>query len=343
MFSLKQDDANNGQKHLNNRDEDSELGKEPITAEELVQMQSCKNEALEKLVAPALGTPQKTSSAEQDYPSPPNSSRIGDSSSLWKKRVAEDELSSSPTKKVNTRASCRKMVGDFKGQARNQQAQNQMMVNVKLNEASKATTSSGDFEDLPNFDPLRPLDCKIDSKRLWDEESVNLDKYPHLLTTKLTYRYTQVKNPWTDAWEYVCFPIAPADDIKKSLHVGGSLTQIRWTGFWAEQKLQKEIHKYEKIKEFWLFNYSKIAVVPFFVGLDKKEEFCVGLFSEELRSPWVRFWLREFLGGEVMNAIEAVMASIQDGQWKEGSDNMRHHQGKWESLCLRFKCHNSPL
>lgn len=308
-----------------------------MTSEDLFQMEAFKEEALEKLAASALTTPSKNSSIEQGYLSPPESTITVDPSALPNKRSAEDELSSSPIKKITTRRPRRKTVGNFQGHVRDQLLQNQMTVKIKSNEAKKKDPSAGAFQHLPDFDPLRPLSCKIDSNRLWDVDTLNLGQYPRLVTTKLTYRYQQLRNPWTHAWEYVCFPIAPADDIKKSLHLGGKTKQLRWTGFWAEQKLQKEIAKYEAIKEFWIFNYSVSSVVPFFAGLDKKEEFCVGLFSEELLSPWVRSWLREFLGDEVMDVIETAMDTMDEGRWKKASENMLFDRGKWKSLCMRFK------
>ncbi|KAJ4421631.1 hypothetical protein N0V82_003632 [Gnomoniopsis sp. IMI 355080] len=340
MPPFKQDDANNGE-HLTMHDEYPEPVGDTLKAQELFQMP--KEQALLKVAASALHTPQKTTSAEQGYPSPPHSFVTAKSTFLSKKRAPEDAIASSPKKKVTIRLSRPKSVANCRGDVRDHLLQNQMAAKTLLNEAKKKEPPAFAFEELPEIDPLRPLNCKIDSKRLWDEEKLNLGQYPRLVTTKLTYRYTQVKNPWTDAWEYVCFPIAPADDIQKSLHLGHSSKHVKWAGLWAEQKLQKEIAKYEAIKEFWLFNYASSSVVPFFAGLDKKEEFCVGLFSEELRSPWVRCWLREFLRGEFMEAIEAAMESFDEGRWKKARDSMLHHQGKWESLCLRFKRHDSLL
>lgn len=307
-----------------------------LTSEDLFQMQAFKEEALEKFATSALSTPSKTSSVGQGYLSPSEITITAGSSALLKKRAAEDELSSSPIKKITIRPPRRKIVDNVQGHFRNQLLQMQMAAKIKLNEAKKYP-STGAFQHLPDVDPLRPPNCKIDPNRLWDVDTLNLGQYPRLVTTKLTYRYHQLRNPWTHAWEYVCFPIAPADDIKKSLHLGGKMKQFRWTGFWAEQKLQREIAKYEAIKEFWLFNYSVSSVVPFFAGLDKKEEFCVGLFSEELLSPWVRGWLREFLGDENMNFMESAMEGLDEGCWKKASDNILFHQDKWESLCLRFK------
>lgn len=277
-----------------------------MMAEGLFYLQAFKEAALEKVVGSGLTTPPKTSSDEQGYLPPAESIITADSSAQPKKRAAEDELSSSPIKKMT--------VGNFKGHVRNELLQNQIASKIKLNEANKKNCAAGTFENLLDVDPLRPLNCKIDSNRLWDVDSLNLGQYPRLVTTKLTYRYQQLRNPGTHAWEYVCFPIAPADDIKKSLHLGGKMRQFRWTGLWAERKLQNEIAKYEAIKEFWLFNYSAAAVMPFLVGLDKKEEFCVGLFSEELLSPWVRIWLREFLGDEIMDIIEAAMEKKDEGR-----------------------------
>lgn len=341
MPSLEKDSAKNGNQHFTVFDENSESTRKTQAAEDLFQMQAYKKEAREKIAASALSTPQKTGSVEQGYLSPPDSVSATESSRLSKKRAAEDELSSSPNKKIMILPPRHKIVGNFRGHVRTQLLRNQMANKIKLDEAEKENLFAGAFEHLPNVDPLRPLNCKIDSARLWDEETLNLGQYPRLVTTKLTYRYDQLKNPWTDAWEYVCFPIAPADDIEKSLHVGHGSRHTKWTGFWAEQKLQKEIAKYEAIKEFWLFNYAISTVVPFLAGLDKKEEFCAGLFSEELQSPWVRCWLREFLGDEIMDAIEIAMGSIDEGHWKKASDNILDQQARWESLCLRFKRHDT--
>lgn len=300
--------------------------------------EKAQEKAQEKLATSALAVSPEPGSADQSYLSPPRSTITVAISTLVKKRAAEDELSSSRVKKITLHPPRRRNIeGIFRSPVRTQLLQNQMASQIKLNEAKKKDPSAGALEHLPDVDPLRPPHCRIDSNRLWDVESLNLGQYPRLATTKLTYRYQQLKNPWTDAWEYVCFPVAPADDIKKSLHLGGQSKQLRWTGFWAEQKLQKEIAKYEAIKEFWLFNYSASSVVPFFAGLDKKEEFCVGLFAEELLSPWVRSWLREFLGDEVMDVMEAALETMDEGRWMKASDDMLFHQGKWESLRLRFK------
>lgn len=318
-------------------DENPEPTNTTLTAEELSEMQAMKEEMQQKFAALTQTTTSGTSSAEQIYPSPPHSTAPTDLSVMPKKRSTEDELSSPTTKKVMIRAPHRKIVGDFRGHVRKQLLQDEMAAKIRLNEAKKKDPSAGAFEHLPDIDPNRPLDCKIDARKLWDEDSLKLGQYPRLVTTKLTYRYKKLRNPWFHNWEYVCFPIAPADDIEKSLHLAGGSKHIKWTGFWAEQKLQKEIAKYERIKEFWLFNYSINAVVPFFAGLDKKEEFVVGLFPEELESPWVRAWLREFLGDDIMDEIVTAMKSVDEASWKKASDNMLHHQGRWESLCLRFK------
>lgn len=337
MPSPKQNNIKHDQQQLSIYDENLESPRKTpnLTSEDLFQMQAFKEDAPEKFAASALTTPSKTNSIEQGYLSPPKSTIIADSSALLKKRVAEDELSSSPIKKITIRPPRRKIVGNSQVHVREQLLQNQMAVMIKSTEAKKKDPSAGSFQCLPDFDPLRPLNCKIDSNRLWDLDTLNLGQYPRLVTTKLTYRYQQLRNPWTHAWEYVCFPIAPADDIKKSLHLGGKTKQFRWTGFWAEQKLKKEIANYEAIKEFWLFNYCVSSVVPFFAGLDNKEEFCVGLFSEDLLSPWVRSWLREFLGDEIMDVMEAAMENMDEGCG--ASENTLFQQRKWESLCLRFR------
>lgn len=314
------------------------------TAEDLFKMQASEEEMPGKLAITGLATSPKTCPTERGYLSPPGSTITVAISTLSKKHAAEDELASSHIKKITIRPPRRKIEGNFGSHVRNQLIQNQMAADIKLNEPNKKKDpSAGALKHLPDVDPLRPSNCKIDSNRLWDVESLNLGQYPRLVTTKLTYRYQQLKNPWTHAWEYVCFPIAPADDIKKSLHLGGQSKQVRWTGLWAEQKLQKEIAKYEAVKEFWLFNYSVSSVMPFLVGLDKKEEFCVGLFAKELLSPWVRSWLREFLGDEVMDVMEAAMETMDEGRWMKAGDNIPFHQGTWESLRLRFNLHDTLL
>lgn len=184
-----------------------------------------------------------------------------------------------------------------------------------------------------------PPDCKLDAPRLWGEERLRLGQYPRLVTTKTSYRFLQQhKNQGTGtSSEYVCVPVAPADDIEKTLCLGGrtaKTTLLRWCGDWAERKLHREIAKYEAVKEFWVFDYCKDLVMP---GFKEKEEFCAGQFLEELQSPWVCAWLREFLGDGVMDKIEAAMRRTGEGQWKGASENVLRQRSYWESLCLRFK------
>lgn len=343
MSSYTHNDANNGMENLNALEEDQEIVKKLHTAGKLREMQPSEETTLEKLTTSSLTTPSKVASAEKRYPSPPQSVNTNSYSAACKKRVAEDELSSSPKKGSMIRPIRQEMDRNFKSYVSEQVLQNQIAIEIKIKNSKKRELYGDSSEHLPCIDPLRPLSCKIDPKDFWDEKSFNLAHYPRLVTTKLAYRYPKVKNPWNDVWEYVCFPIAPADDIKKSLHLGRTTKHLKWTGVWAEQKLQKEIAKYERIKEFWLFNYAMSSVVPFFPGLDKKEEFCVGLFSKELQSPWVCAWLRELLGDKVMDAMEVVMSSANEGQWKTASDSVLCHQGNWESLCLRFKCRASSV
>lgn len=100
------------------------------------------------------------------------------------------------------------------------------------------------------------------------------------------------KNPST-SW-----PIAPADNTKKQLFLNEKYPGMKWVGGWAAAKLEREVEKYEIVKEFWLPENNTRD--------DDLYEHAAIIFYEEMSSPWVCAWLRESIGVEEVEKIRAV-------------------------------------
>lgn len=173
------------------------------------------------------------------------------------------------------------------------------IVNYGQNQASDDTSSP------PGLEPS--------AANLWDESSFNLE-YPRLVNPRpVEYAWTTQQQDATTgdpgdkhAPLQCLLPVPPADDITKTIFLHPARPGLRWGGRWAAAKLAREVEKYERVKEFWLFEHDH----GFLAGYDDKHAFVAAVFARELGSPWVVGWLRELLGeadvGRVLAALERL-------------------------------------
>lgn len=170
----------------------------------------------------------------------------------------------------------------------------------------------------PSPDNTRPPPgCRLNPTDLWDESAFNLSSPRLVKPHPLKYIWSTFETS-TDGDKVTkhhtpsCLPVAPADDIPKTMSIHPDRPGMRWTGAWAKAKLAVEVERYERVKAFWLFEND----FGFLAGLDDKHEFVASVFARELDSPWVVGWLRELIGeedmGKIMDASERIACSEAD-------------------------------
>ncbi|KAF3762518.1 hypothetical protein M406DRAFT_72519 [Cryphonectria parasitica EP155] len=185
--------------------------------------------------------------------------------------------------------------------------------NKNENNGDKTFTFEFTFKPTQFDNTVRPKDVNFNPEDMWDKD-FRLERYPRLQLDKpLQYTWTTDadRNPKTGQWDHFypchCYPVAPEDDIKKTLFLNDKKPNIRWAGEWAKAQLRREIAKYEAVKEFWLFEYADLAGRAFMPGLDSKYQFIATHFTEEMDSPWVQAWLGQLIGHEEVHKILQAM------------------------------------
>lgn len=106
-------------------------------------------------------------------------------------------------------------------------------------------------------------------------------------------------SPETNIEPRFWYPAPIKDNIRKTLFLHPSRRGVVWVGRFAEAKLKKEVSKYHRVKDLWLFQASD-AFMP---GYDNKPEFIASVYEEEMLSPWVVCWLSELIGAEAVGRI----------------------------------------
>lgn len=181
------------------------------------------------------------------------------------------------------------------------------------------TVLVSNVQNQSSDDTRSPPGLELSVTDRWDESRFNLD-YPRLINPHpVEYACTAQREedpgkPDDDdnknknknsTHDLCCFPVAPPDDIDKTIFVHPERPGVKWGGRWGAAKLAKEVQKYERVKEFWLFEHDH----GFLAGFDDKHEFVAAVLARELRSPWVVGWLRELIGEE---DVGMVLAAVEE-------------------------------